>query len=169
MCQSKSYQLLHNSVGTTCITSPEEIEVMELNGYSRPTCNEICASSHDALDGRKCNPQARPSTSFVGYTNTPPTCRGEIMQVQSLGLPSSSVGKVFGHQWLSRWLKFRRSLARGTGKWKDLHPAVAEHDCPEINSSQRWCLCKKTPMWYGATVTWAAAGLLSLARRKTTS
>ena len=21
--------------------------------------------------------------------------------------------------------------------------AVAEHDCPEINSSQRWCLCKK--------------------------
>ena len=28
---------------------------------------------------------------------------------------------------------------------------------------------KKTPMWYGATETWAAAGLLSLARRKTTS
>ena len=119
----------------------------------------------------------------------------------------SSVGRVFGHQWLSRWLKFRRSrfksrwkreflensknylrcdnssiketlcsrkpgcrvaqlveslvtsgypdgsssgcpslatLAREkTGKWKDSHPAVAEHDCPEINSSQRWCLCKK--------------------------
>jgi len=79
MCQSKSYQLLHNSVGTTCITSPEEIEVMELNGYSRPTCNELCASSHDALDRRKCNPQARPSTSFVSYSNTPPTCRGEIL------------------------------------------------------------------------------------------
>ena len=63
------------------------------------------------------------------------------------------------------------SLAREkTGKWKHSHPAVAEHDCPEINSSQRWCLCKKkTPMWYGATETWAAAGLLSLARRKTTS
>jgi len=29
-------------------------------------------------------------------------------------------------------------------------------------------LCKKTPMWFGATETWAAAGLLSLARRKTT-
>jgi len=28
---------------------------------------------------------------------------------------------------------------------------------------------KNTPMWYGATETWAAAGLLSLARRKTTS
>ena len=24
-------------------------------------------------------------------------------------MASSSVGKVFGHQWLSRWLKFRRS------------------------------------------------------------
>ena len=24
-------------------------------------------------------------------------------------MPSSSVGRVFGHQWLSRWLKFRRS------------------------------------------------------------
>ena len=58
-------------------------------------------------------------------------------------MPSSSVGKVFGHQWLSRWLKFRRSRASVTGKWKDSHPAVAEHDCPEINSSQRWCLCKK--------------------------
>jgi len=55
-----------------------------------------------------------------------------------------------------------------TGKWKDSHPAVVEHDCPEINSSQRWCLCKN------AHVVWshgdlAAAGLLSLARRKTTS
>jgi len=63
-----------------------------------------------------------------------------------------------------------RTLAREkTGKWKYSHPAVAEHDCPEINSSQRRCLCKKTPMWYGATETWAAAGLLSPARRKTTS
>ena len=62
------------------------------------------------------------------------------------------------------------TLAREkTGKWKDSHPAVAQHDCPEINSSQRWCICKKTPIWQGATETWAAAGLLSLARRKTTS
>jgi len=83
-------------------------------------------------------------------------------------MPSSSVGKVFGHQWLSRWLKFWRSLSQ-TEKWKDSHPAVVEHDCPEINSSEKWCLCKKTPMWFGATETWAAGGLLSLARRKTTS
>ena len=124
-------------------------------------------------------------------------------------MSSSSVGKVFGHQWLSRWLKFRRSRFKSTEKqeflknsenylrcdnssikgtlcsakpgcrvaqlvkclvtngypdgsssggpelatlarektrqWKDSHPAVVEHDCPEINSSQRWCLCKKRP------------------------
>jgi len=31
-----------------------------------------------------------------------------VLQIIS-GMPSSSVGRVFGHQWLSRWLKFRRS------------------------------------------------------------
>jgi len=56
------------------------------------------------------------------------------------GMPSSSVGKVLGHQWLSRWLKVRRSLALVLNK--DSHPAVVEHDCPELNSSQRCCLCK---------------------------
>ena len=35
--------------------------------YSRPTCNKLCAPSHEALDRRKCNPQARPS-SFVDHT-----------------------------------------------------------------------------------------------------
>jgi len=51
-----------------------------------------------------------------------------------------------------------------SGKWKDSHPAVVKRDCPEINSSQ----FVKTPMWFGATETWTAAGLLPLARRKTT-
>ena len=37
ICQSNSCQLLHNSVGTTCMTNPEQIEVVELEGYSRPT------------------------------------------------------------------------------------------------------------------------------------
>jgi len=68
MCQSKSCQLLHDSVGTSCTTNPEQIEVMELDGYSRPTCNELRASSPDALDRRRCNPQARPSTTFVDHT-----------------------------------------------------------------------------------------------------
>jgi len=60
------------------------------------------------------------------------------------------------------------SLGKKTGKWKDSHPALVEHDCPEINSSQRW-FSVKTPTWFRATETWAAAGLLSLARWKTTS
>ena len=40
----KSCQLLHNSVGITC-TSPEQIEVMELEGYSRLTCNKLVHSA----------------------------------------------------------------------------------------------------------------------------
>ena len=53
------------------------------------------------------------------------------------GMPSSSVGKVLGHQWLSRWLKVKE-----TGKCL-IKDHIVEHDCPQINSSQRWCLCKK--------------------------
>jgi len=39
MCQSKSCQLLHNGLGTTCrpTTNPKEVEVMELEGYSQPS------------------------------------------------------------------------------------------------------------------------------------
>ena len=57
-------------IGTSCSLqyNPEQIEVMELECYSRPTCNKLCASSHDALDRRSCNPQARPSTSSVDHT-----------------------------------------------------------------------------------------------------
>jgi len=39
-CQLKSCQLPHNSAETTCMTSPEEIEVMKLEGYSGPMCNK---------------------------------------------------------------------------------------------------------------------------------
>ena len=68
MSQSKFCRLLHNSLGTTCTRNPEQIEVMELEGYSRPTFNKLCASSHYSLDRRTCNTQARPSTSFVDHT-----------------------------------------------------------------------------------------------------
>jgi len=44
-CQSNSCQLLRNSVGTTYTISPEQIEVMELEGYSRPTYNKLEQSS----------------------------------------------------------------------------------------------------------------------------
>ena len=47
MCQSNFFQLLYNSV-ETCCTSQEQIEIMELKGYIRPTCNKLCASSHHA-------------------------------------------------------------------------------------------------------------------------
>jgi len=45
MCQSKSCQLLHISVGTTCMTNPEQIEVSELENYSRPMYNQFVHSA----------------------------------------------------------------------------------------------------------------------------
>ena len=38
-CQLKPCQLSHNSAETTC-TSPEQIEVIKLEGYSGPMCNK---------------------------------------------------------------------------------------------------------------------------------
>jgi len=39
-CQSKSRQLPRDSAETTCATSPEQIEVMKLEGYSGAMCNK---------------------------------------------------------------------------------------------------------------------------------
>jgi len=39
-CQFKSCQLPRNSAETTCTTSPEQIEVMMLEGYSWAICNK---------------------------------------------------------------------------------------------------------------------------------
>jgi len=39
-CHLKSCQSPHNSAETTCTTSPEQIEVMKLEGYSGPMCNK---------------------------------------------------------------------------------------------------------------------------------
>ena len=39
-CQLKSCQLPRKSAETTCTTSPEQIEVMKLEGYSWPMCNK---------------------------------------------------------------------------------------------------------------------------------
>ena len=44
------------------------MEVMELVGYSRPTYNKLCASSHDVLDRHRSNPQAPQSTTFVDHS-----------------------------------------------------------------------------------------------------
>ena len=39
-CQLKSCQLPRNSAETTCTTSPEQIEVMKLEGYSGTMTNK---------------------------------------------------------------------------------------------------------------------------------
>ena len=39
-CQLKSCQLPRNSAETTCTTSPEQIAVMKLEGYTGPLCNK---------------------------------------------------------------------------------------------------------------------------------
>jgi len=39
-CQLKSCQLPRNSAETTCTTTPEQIEVMKLEGYSGAMCNK---------------------------------------------------------------------------------------------------------------------------------
>jgi len=39
-CQLKSCQLPRNSAETICMTSPEQIEVMKLEGYSGAMCNK---------------------------------------------------------------------------------------------------------------------------------
>jgi len=39
-CQLKSCQLPRKSAETTCTTSPEQIEVMKLEGKGRPMCNK---------------------------------------------------------------------------------------------------------------------------------
>jgi len=39
-CQLKSCQLPRNSAETTCTTSPEQIKVMKLEGYSGTMCNK---------------------------------------------------------------------------------------------------------------------------------
>jgi len=39
--RSKSCQLLHNSVETSCTMNQQQMEIMELQGYSRSTCNNF--------------------------------------------------------------------------------------------------------------------------------
>ena len=67
LCQSKSCQLhaaqLH--AGTSCRTNSQQIEVMELEHYGRPTeINYMCVQPRRVDRGQ----QARPSTSFVDNT-----------------------------------------------------------------------------------------------------
>jgi len=102
MCQSK-FCNFYNSVGTSCTSNQEQIEVMELKGYIRPTCNKLCVSSHDAHDRHRCNPHARPSTTLT----TSLTCSREIFIIQSL--EQSSRGK---HPYFRRYPNFLKTQFR---------------------------------------------------------
>ena len=53
-CQLKSCQLPRNSAETTCTTSPEQIEVMKLEGYSGPMCNKHVHSTMTHLSRFHC-------------------------------------------------------------------------------------------------------------------
>ena len=72
-----SVKILHNSVGITCTTSPEQIKVMELEGYSRPTYNKLV---HSATTRSTVVGVIHKLTvdEFVDHTVTPTTCCGEI-------------------------------------------------------------------------------------------
>ena len=65
------------TIGTSCTTNREQIEAIEIGGYSRLTCDElhVCVQRLRAihkLDRRR----------FL--STTPSTCHGEIFEVQSL-------------------------------------------------------------------------------------
>ena len=82
-CQSNSCQLLRNSVGTTCTTNREQIEVMELEGYSQPTYNKLM---HSATTRSTVVGVIHKLTvdEFADCTNTPTTCCGEIFYVHNV-------------------------------------------------------------------------------------
>jgi len=77
-CQLKSCQLPRNSAETTCTTSPEQIEVMKLEGYGGAMCNK---HAHSATTSRFHCPIGVKHTDhgrIVDTTCIPTTCCGEI-------------------------------------------------------------------------------------------
>ena len=74
-----SVKILHNSVGITCTTSPEQIKVMELEGYSRPTYNKLVHSAMTRSTVVSVTVIHKLTVDeFVDHTVTPTTCCGEI-------------------------------------------------------------------------------------------
>ena len=65
-CQLKSCQLPCNSAETTCTTSPEQIEVMKLDGYSGPMRNKHVHSTITPSSRFQC---------LIGVINKPTTNR----------------------------------------------------------------------------------------------
>jgi len=56
-----------STVETSCTTNPQHIEVMELEGYSRPTCSKQLRLDRGL--SYRCRQQARPSTSTTTTTS----------------------------------------------------------------------------------------------------
>jgi len=86
-CQLKSCQLPRNSGETTCITSPEQIEVMKLEGYRELMCNKhvhttmIRSSRFHCLIGVINKPT---TDRVVDIICIPTTCCGEIFKVHNV-------------------------------------------------------------------------------------
>ena len=68
----------HLGVGTTCTTSPEQIEVMELEGYSRPTYNKLVYSAMMRSTVEGVIHKLTVYDQFVDHTNSPTTWCGTI-------------------------------------------------------------------------------------------
>jgi len=73
-CQLKSCQLPRNSSETTSTTSPEQIEVMKLEGYTGPMCNNAIES---LVLSYRCHIQTDDGR-VVDITCIPTTCCGKI-------------------------------------------------------------------------------------------
>jgi len=85
------------TVGTSCTTNPEQTAVVELQVYSRPTCNKLYVSNNDASTVVWCDPPARPSTSFVDNAIAWPNfqCDGDVPLFLEVGLPEFSYYTVW--------------------------------------------------------------------------
>jgi len=83
-CKLKSCQLPRNSAETSCTTSPEQIEVMKLEGYTRPMCrpNKHVHSTVTRSSRFYCpiglGVKQTDDGPVVDITCIPTTCCGEI-------------------------------------------------------------------------------------------
>ena len=83
--EMKSCQLPRNSTETTCTTSPEQIEVMKLEGYTGPLCNKHVHST------------VMPSSPFycpVGVINKPKTVELWISPYRRLAVAKFSKSTI---------------------------------------------------------------------------
>jgi len=80
----------------TCTTSPEQIEVMKLEGYRKPMCNKHVHSIMTRSSRFHCLTGVinKPTTdTVVDITSTPTTCSGEIFYVYNVTLGATCYDK----------------------------------------------------------------------------